>query len=91
MRHTFATWSLAAGMSIFTLSRRMGTSVCMIDATYGHLVRDAEDQDRGLLDAYDAANERRGHAVGTNPADGHVRGDPEDEKAPPERGVSASG
>jgi integrase len=64
MRHTFATWSLAAGMSIFTLSRRMGTSVRMIDATYGHLVRDAEDQDRGLLDAYDAANERRGHESG---------------------------
>ena len=26
----------------------------MIDATYGHLARDAEDKDRGLLDAYDA-------------------------------------
>lgn len=37
MRHTFATWSLAAGMSTFTLARRMGTSVQMIDATYGHL------------------------------------------------------
>ena len=43
MRHTFATWSLAARMSIFTLSRRMGTSVQMIAATYGHLARDAED------------------------------------------------
>jgi hypothetical protein len=75
MRHTFATWSLAAGMSIFTLSRRMGTSVRMIDATYGHLVRDADDQDRGLLDAYDAADSRRGHAVGTNRADGHNRDD----------------
>jgi hypothetical protein len=31
MRHKFATWSLAAGMSIFTLARRMGTSVQMID------------------------------------------------------------
>ena len=30
MRHTFATWSLAAGMSIFTLSRRLGTSVQMM-------------------------------------------------------------
>jgi integrase len=86
MRHTFATWSLAAGMSIFTLSRRMGTSVRMIDATYGHLVRDAEDHDRGLLDAYDAAADNRGHAVGTNPADAHDPGDSEDEKAPPERG-----
>ena len=62
MRHTFATWSLAAGMSIFTLARRMGTSVQVIDATYGHLARDADDHDRELLDAYDAA---RGHVVGT--------------------------
>jgi integrase len=66
MRHTFATWSLAAGMSIFTLARRMGTSVQMIDRTYGHLAQDAEDQDRELLDAYDAASGgASGHAVGT--------------------------
>jgi hypothetical protein len=66
MRHTFATWSLAAGMGIFTLARRMGTSVKMIDATYGHLAQDAEDQDRDLLDAYDAAvGNGSGHAVGT--------------------------
>ena len=31
-------------MSIFTLARRMGPSVQMIDATYGHLARDAEDR-----------------------------------------------
>jgi len=66
MRHTFATWSLAAGMSIFTLSRRMGTSVQMIDATYGHLAQDAEDQDRDLLDAFDGQNGTGGHVVGTN-------------------------
>jgi len=76
MRHTFATWSLAAGMSIFTLARRMGTSVQMIDSTYGHLAQDAEDQDRGLLDTYDTANDPScGHVVGTtsdrdNSADG---------------------
>jgi integrase len=64
MRHTFATWSLAAGMSIFTLARRMGTSVQMIDETYGHLARDADEQDRDMLDAYDTAN-GRGHVVGT--------------------------
>jgi hypothetical protein len=39
----------------------------MIDATYGHLAQDAEDQDRGLLDAYDAVNNGRGHGVGTRP------------------------
>jgi integrase len=46
IRHTFATWSLAAGMSIFTLARRMGTSVPVIDATYGHLAIDADGNDR---------------------------------------------
>jgi integrase len=66
MRHTFATWSLAAGMSIFTLARRMGTSLQMIDRTYGHLAQDAEEQDRDLLDAYDVtARNGSGHAVGT--------------------------
>jgi integrase len=72
MRHTFATWSLATGMSIFTLARRMGTSVQMIDRTYGHLAQDAEDQDRDLLDAYDAASIGRGHDVGR--ADGAGEG-----------------
>jgi hypothetical protein len=33
------------GMSIFALSRRMGTSVQMIDLTYGHLAHDADDYD----------------------------------------------
>lgn len=34
---------------------RMGTSLAMIDATYGHLAPDAEGQEAALLDAYDAA------------------------------------
>lgn len=55
MRHSYATWSLAAGVSLFTLSRRMGTSLAMIDATYGHLAPDAEQTERALLDAYDAS------------------------------------
>jgi integrase len=54
MRHTYATWSLAAGVSVFALSRRMGTSLAMIDATYGHLAADAERVELDLLDAYDA-------------------------------------
>jgi integrase len=53
LRHTYATWSLAAGVSLFTLSRRMGTSLAMIDATYGHLAPDAEEQERALLDGFD--------------------------------------
>jgi integrase len=58
-RHTYATWSLAAGVSLFALSRRMGTSLAMIDATYGHLAADAEERERELLDAYDAAESGR--------------------------------
>ena len=86
MRHTFATWSLAAGMSIFTLARRMGTSVQMIDQTYGHLARDAEDQDRGLLDRYDGAENARGHGVGTIADATTTDDDPENKKAPLSRG-----
>ena len=37
LRHTFATEALAAGVSTFELARLMGTSVAMIDRTYGHL------------------------------------------------------
>jgi integrase len=55
LRHTYATWSLAAGVDLFTLSRRMGTSLAMIDATYGHLARDADERERALLDAFDVA------------------------------------
>jgi integrase len=72
VRHTFATWSLAPVMSILTLARRMGISVQMIDMTYGHLARDAEDQDGGLLDAYDRAGSgATGHVVGTG-SDGRL-------------------
>ena len=49
--------SLAAGVSLFSLSRRMGTSLEMIDQTYGHLAPDAEAVELGLLNAYDAADQ----------------------------------
>jgi integrase len=51
LRHTFATEALAAGVSTFELARVMGTSVAMIDRTYGHLARDSEDSIRARLDA----------------------------------------
>ena len=41
-------------MDSFTLARRMGTSVKMIDRTYGHLVAGADAYERELLDAFDA-------------------------------------
>jgi hypothetical protein len=54
MRHTYAAFSIAAEVALFTLARRMGTSVEQIDKTYGHLLPDAADHERGLLDAFDA-------------------------------------
>jgi integrase len=50
MRHTYASFALDAGISIFELARLMGTSVKVIDATYGHLVRDTFDRVRTALD-----------------------------------------
>ena len=67
LRHTYATWSLAAGIDIFTLARRMGTSVAMIDRTYGHLAAGADDYERDLLDAYDSRSAANGRCVGAGP------------------------
>ena len=63
MRHSFATWALDAGLSIFDLSRYMGTSVEMIDRTYGHLAQGAEAAARAKLDA--AYAKRSGQEVAT--------------------------
>jgi integrase len=52
MRHTFASTALAAGLSVFELARVMGTSVQLIDATYGHLVKGSDDAIRERLDRY---------------------------------------
>lgn len=52
-RHTFASWSIAAGMHLYVLARVMGTSVAMIDQHYGHLVKDSDVYVRGVLDGYD--------------------------------------
>jgi hypothetical protein len=65
MKPSEAASSLAAGVSLYSLARRMGTSVKMIDATYGHLVADAEAYELGLLDAYDAKSEAFGHGLDT--------------------------
>jgi hypothetical protein len=58
-RATFATTALAAGIGIFELARYMGTSVDMIDQTYGHLVADHADVARQKLDAYAGATSSR--------------------------------
>jgi hypothetical protein len=41
----------------------------MIDRTYGHLALDAEEYERGLLDAYDARTEAFGQQTGTTGSD----------------------
>ena len=41
----------AAGISLFELSRLMGTSIAMIDRTYGQLARHFEDAIRAPFDA----------------------------------------
>lgn len=50
MRHTYATFALDAGVSIFELARLMGTSVQMIDVTYGHLVKGSHEHVRAKLE-----------------------------------------
>jgi integrase len=51
-RHTYATFAIAAGVSLFELARFMGTSVEQIDKTYGHLVPDALDRTQQALDSF---------------------------------------
>lgn len=66
LRHTYATFSIAAGVSLFALARRMGTSLEMIDRTYGHLAPDADEYELGLLDAFDARiSDSDGHLLDT--------------------------
>jgi hypothetical protein len=58
--------TLATAISLFALARRMGTSVEMIDQTYGHLAPDADEWELGRLDAFDAReNAQGGHILGT--------------------------
>lgn len=52
LRHSYAAWSLASGIPAHDLSRYMGTSLRMIDLTYGHLVRGSEEAARARLDAF---------------------------------------
>ena len=60
---------LAAGVSLFSRPRRMGTSLDMIDRTYGHLAPDAEAIELGLLNAYDAKTETFGRGLATESGD----------------------
>jgi integrase len=63
MRHTFASFAIAAGVSLFYLARLMGSSVEQIDRTYGHMLPDSEDYLRGLLNVFDSASGSPGQRV----------------------------
>jgi integrase len=54
LRHTYTSWSIAAGVGLFEVARRMGTSLEQIDRVYGHLLPHAEAHERDLLDAFEA-------------------------------------
>jgi integrase len=51
LRHTAITNWLAAGLTVFEVSRYAGTSVPMIDQHYGHLAIGHEDAARAKLNA----------------------------------------
>jgi integrase len=55
LRDTFDSNALAAGISLYELSRYMGASVRVLEMHYAHLVPDAEDAARVKLDACAAA------------------------------------
>jgi hypothetical protein len=65
MRHTFASFAIAAGVSLFYFARLMGSSVEQIDRTYGHLLPDSEDYLRSLLDSYDYVTVKKASAATT--------------------------
>jgi integrase len=52
LRHTYASFAIAAGVPLFELARFMGTSAEQIDKTYGHLLPDALERTRIALDLY---------------------------------------
>jgi hypothetical protein len=55
LRHSFASNALAAGISLYELSRYMGASVRVLEMHYAHLIRDAEETARAKLDAHAAS------------------------------------
>ena len=53
LRHTFASFAIAAGIPTFEIARMMGTSVGQIEKTYGHMLPDALERGRAALEAFD--------------------------------------
>ena len=58
LRSTFASDALAAGIPVFTVAKVMGTSVGMIERSYGTLLDGAGADFAGRLDALDTERDR---------------------------------
>jgi integrase len=65
LRATFASNSLAAGVSVFELARSMGTSVAMIERSYGTLIEGAGADIARRLGAFEHAHEQSAEAFGS--------------------------
>jgi integrase len=52
LRHTYASFAVAAGVPLYELARAMGTSVEQLDRTYAHLLPDSIDRTRSAMDAF---------------------------------------
>jgi integrase len=59
LRHTYATMALRAGLPTFAVARRLGTSVQMIEQTYGHVAHDSETWELERLEDFDAESDGR--------------------------------
>jgi hypothetical protein len=65
LRSTFASNALAAGVSVFELARIMGTSVAMIERSYGTLIEGAGADITRRLGDFEAMRDRSGDEVAT--------------------------
>jgi integrase len=62
LRHTFASFAIAAGIATFEIARMMGTSIEQIEKSYGHLLPDALERGTAALEAFDTTRaESFGH------------------------------
>jgi hypothetical protein len=59
LRSTFASDALAAGVSVFSLARVMGTSIEMVERHYGTLLDGSAVDLARRLDAFHAARDER--------------------------------
>ena len=69
LRSTFASNALAAGVSVFELARIMGTSVGMIERSYGTLIEGAGADIARRLGEFEADHKQMAKAFG--PQSGH--------------------